>query len=675
MPPPVPRIRIAGGVNPRSDRGALPNPVVPISGTIARAASVIGGNVQAITNQVLKDQAAADAINAQKAYGEFEREAKTAIQGLNPLSPTYLQDVEKAYKTAQEGAVGSSQLSTPEVLQRLNLRLTAVSERAGVSAIGIRHAAIVNEAKKQRAAARAAEIEKIRSDPEAARLYLQAHQKTAVAATKEVLDPGNAGSIEDADDFREFSRAEVQGFLERGEFGKASRAAAVAGRTNAELGGELTRQVKTAELDAEIQGKLTSGTLVDRLEARALAGDDRLPSLVMRAARDKFISKGEANSLLKKFRTERRNRNEEQRLVNEAATAARDGKVITEKQADLIWESRAKDIIENTEDPRERAKLIGQFVQLAGLSRGVKSILAQNEGTGSRESLAENARVLEVLTQKGVNYDKAGFQSQLVFNFARNNPAKFRNEDGSFDYEGAASVVLEKAPKTEQEAKDRVLGTKAEFRKKMNEAIDDDLEDIIPGAPPALAARYAQAVEANFITTGDFDLSRETAKKFLQSQYGVSNVNANPDAEPGGMFLAPEVVARSLPRFKNAVPEELNRQIARQMSFEIKQLIRDFEPNAGVVSAVPVADRSTQEAVQRGAEPSWAIRVTNTAGRVFMLDPRRFRVNLMTPDEQRQLLEFESLEGRLQRPARRLTSRMFSGIAPGTGIDPEFEVD
>ena len=68
-------------------------------------------------------------MNAEKAYGNFQRTAQEAVSKLDPLSKTYLQDVQKAYDSARTNAVATSNLSTPEVLNFLERRTTAVSER------------------------------------------------------------------------------------------------------------------------------------------------------------------------------------------------------------------------------------------------------------------------------------------------------------------------------------------------------------------------------------------------------------------------------------------------------------------------------------------------------------------------------------------------------------------
>ena len=51
--PPVPKIRIAGGIAPRTDRAALINPNVPIADSVRRTAATLSADVGAITNQIL----------------------------------------------------------------------------------------------------------------------------------------------------------------------------------------------------------------------------------------------------------------------------------------------------------------------------------------------------------------------------------------------------------------------------------------------------------------------------------------------------------------------------------------------------------------------------------------------------------------------------------------------
>lgn len=623
MPPPVPLLRIAGGVAPRTDRAALPNPNVPISDSVRRAATQLGADVQAVTNQILEDARAADLVNAEKAFGNFQREAQERIAKLDPLSKTYLQDLQKAYSDARTNAVSTAGLSTPEVLQALERRVTQISETAATVAAGKRRTAVAREAKKVRANARTALVNQIRDDPDAAELFLQTHQKTTVQATTPALINVNEAEKEDRADLDAATEATVQGHAENGNFKAANEVASSVEKESPEKAAALKRTVKSAQINAEIAKNLTTGSLIDRLQTAADLADERIPDQVSRALKAKVISKREANSINKRFQKALRAKIEQDRVADQGAAAIAKGLGTTQEEADALY-ARARDTIANA--PDETEALLNFIRQVKRAPTPIKEAIKRNEERGQPAALVQNAQLLQVLTNGDVGIEEFGIRSRLTFEFARLNGVTF---------EEAARAVVEGAPENEQEEKRRLRDVK----KPLQEGIAADLESIWEGAPPPnLAARYAEAVEAGFLVTGDLETARQTALRKFKAEYGTSEINATSGVETQ-MRYPPEQVALLQPRFKGADPDALTEEVQAFMNKRLLEVAREAvgDPNAKNLNVTPVTDEETIRAIRAGDEPTWAIRITR-GGQIFTL---RTRIGLPSPQEQQAIVRDE----------------------------------
>ena len=645
--PPVPPIRISGGVSPRTDRSAFVNPNIPIADSVAKVANTFSADVNVITDQILEDQKNADLVNAEQAHGNFQRDAQEAIADLDPTPSSYLEDVQKAYDGAKQSALGGAQLSTPEVLFALDRRVTAISETAATAAAGRRRSAIGRKAKELRENARIELRERIRNDPEFAGGYIREHQSTAVDATTPALERVGQAAREDEDDITAANEAVVDGFTDNKDFARARQF------TDTLAPGEFKeaqkRKIKDVEQQDLIEQNLTIRDLQDQLETRADLADNNTPLLIKQAKDDKIITTQEANALTKRYRKALRAKIENDRLADQAANNVSKGLGATQEEADALFVREKARIDQLPEE--ERGEALAQFIRTTQrIPTPIKSTIDRNEAVGTAGSLAQNASYVKAFTENGVGFSEFGLKSRLTFEFARLN---------NLDFKDAAQRVVEaEIPLTDSNRSGKLDARKGVVKQQLigtqtkPGTIDEDVAAIwgSEGSPPALTQRYIRAVEAGFLVTGDFETARQTAIASLGEEYGQTGVSSVKESEPVSMRYPPEVTALRQPRFANSDPETLAGQVQRFMQKELEELSTQLSiPGEGQLQLVPVSDDLTSRQVSNGVEPTWAIRAVR-AGRFFTLPAR---VGLPSLSEQRDLVIQERTQFNRQRPGKR----------------------